>query len=131
MHSPAHAHLPTWVRASLVCDATLLLSPTRTRPRPARRCAALVAAGAQPPAAAEAAQKQRAIMRVIESGGNSSAAVSRRLASKWPKPVWHPPWKMWVAGGREGPWGVGSRGEALGERAGSRARCLCCAPPQP
>lgn len=36
----------------------------------------------------------KAIMRVIEDGGNSSAAVSRRLASKWPKPEWHAPWKL-------------------------------------
>jgi hypothetical protein len=53
------------------------------------------AQNAQPQhAAAQAAQKQREIMRVIEDKGNSSAAVSRRLASKWPKPAWHPPWKL-------------------------------------
>ena len=32
------------------------------------------------------------------AGGNKeytpSAAVSRRLPSKWPRPVWHPPWKL-------------------------------------
>ena len=24
-----------------------------------------------------------------------SAQVAKRLPSKWPKPVWHPPWKMY------------------------------------
>ena len=32
------------------------------------------------------------------AGGNKeyipSAAVARRLPSKWPRPVWHPPWKL-------------------------------------
>jgi len=42
-----------------------------------------------------AAQQQKAIMRVIEDKGHSSAAVSRRLGSKWPKPKWHAPWRMY------------------------------------
>ena len=32
------------------------------------------------------------------AGGNKeytpSAAVAKRLPSKWPRPVWHPPWKL-------------------------------------
>eukprot|EP00798_Chlamydomonas_sp_ICE-L_P012241 gene12241-15381_t len=40
-------------------------------------------------------QTQKAIMDVIEEKGQSSAAVSRRLASKWPRPKWHAPWKMY------------------------------------
>jgi pleiotropic regulator 1 len=24
-----------------------------------------------------------------------SVAVAKRLASRWPKPIWHPPWKMY------------------------------------
>jgi pleiotropic regulator 1 len=35
----------------------------------------------------------RAIQEVLRDKGHSSAAVSRRLGSKWPRPVWHPPWK--------------------------------------
>jgi len=42
-----------------------------------------------------APQQQRAIMAVINDKGKGSAAVSRRLASKWPKPVWHAPWKCY------------------------------------
>ncbi|GLI63421.1 hypothetical protein VaNZ11_006389 [Volvox africanus] len=54
---------------------------------------AIVAAGGR---AADAAAQQRAVMSVInDKGSNSSAAVSRRLASKWPRPVWHAPWKMY------------------------------------
>jgi pleiotropic regulator 1 len=34
-------------------------------------------------------------MAVINEKGTSSAAVSRRLASKWPRPVWHAPWKLY------------------------------------
>lgn len=57
-------------------------------------------AGAAGPAAAApggvaAPAAQKAIMAVIKEKGSSSAAVSRRLASKWPKPVWHPPWKLY------------------------------------
>lgn len=45
---------------------------------------------------ADAEAHQRAVMAVIaDKGGNSSAAVSRRIASKWPRPVWHAPWKMY------------------------------------
>lgn len=40
-------------------------------------------------------QAQKAIMAVISDKGKGSAAVSRRLASKWPKPAWHPPWKCY------------------------------------
>lgn len=40
------------------------------------------------------AQTSKQIMKVIEDKGNSSAAVSRRIASKWPKPAWHAPWKL-------------------------------------
>ncbi|KAG2428792.1 hypothetical protein HXX76_011492 [Chlamydomonas incerta] len=44
----------------------------------------------------DAAAQQRAVMAVIaDKGGNSSAAVSRRIASKWPRPVYHAPWKMY------------------------------------
>mmetsp|Transcript_8983 Transcript_8983/g.19254 ORF Transcript_8983/g.19254 Transcript_8983/m.19254 type:complete len:509 (-) Transcript_8983:502-2028(-) len=48
----------------------------------------------------QAKNQQKAVMDIIKDTGNSSAAVSRRLASKWPRPVWHPPWKMYrvVAG---------------------------------
>eukprot|EP00879_Flechtneria_rotunda_P003134 GHRR01003356.1.p1 GENE.GHRR01003356.1~~GHRR01003356.1.p1 ORF type:complete len:504 (+),score=202.78 GHRR01003356.1:1894-3405(+) len=42
-----------------------------------------------------APSQQRAIMEVIKDKPHSSAAVSRRLASKWPRPVWHPPWKLY------------------------------------
>uniref|UniRef100_A0A383VK86 Uncharacterized protein n=1 Tax=Tetradesmus obliquus TaxID=3088 RepID=A0A383VK86_TETOB len=59
-------------------------------------------AGAGPAAAAAAApggvaapQQQKAIMAVINEKGSSSAAVSRRLASKWPRPAWHAPWKCY------------------------------------
>ena len=38
---------------------------------------------------------QRAIMEVIRDKGHSSAAVSRRLGSKWPRPEWHAPWRMY------------------------------------
>lgn len=41
------------------------------------------------------AVKQQSIMQVLREQGHSSAAVSRRLASKWPKPAWHAPWKMY------------------------------------
>lgn len=34
-------------------------------------------------------------MAVINDKGKGSAAVSRRLASKWPRPVWHAPWKLY------------------------------------
>lgn len=65
-------------------------------PSSAGQGGALVPAGPnQPLAAVQAAQKQREIMRVIEDKGNTSAAVSRRMASKWPKPAWHPPWKLY------------------------------------
>mmetsp|Transcript_21356 Transcript_21356/g.36381 ORF Transcript_21356/g.36381 Transcript_21356/m.36381 type:complete len:490 (-) Transcript_21356:608-2077(-) len=40
-------------------------------------------------------QTSKQIMRVIEDKGNSSAAVSRRISSKWPKPQWHAPWRMY------------------------------------
>ena len=43
----------------------------------------------------ESKQQQRAIMDVIKETGNSSAAVSRRLGSRWPRPVWRAPWKMY------------------------------------
>lgn len=43
----------------------------------------------------EAKQQQRAIMDVIKETGNSSAAVSRRLGSRWPRPIWRAPWKMY------------------------------------
>lgn len=39
--------------------------------------------------------KQQAVMEVLKEKSYTSAAVSRRLASKWPKPVWHAPWKMY------------------------------------
>lgn len=38
-------------------------------------------------------EKQQAVMEVLKEKSFTSAAVSRRLASKWPRPVWHPPWK--------------------------------------
>lgn len=39
---------------------------------------------------------QKVVMDVIrETGAHSSASASRRLASKWPKPKWHPPWRMY------------------------------------
>jgi pleiotropic regulator 1 len=54
------------------------------------------APGAGGAEAGAAAAQQRAVMAVLsDKGGNSSAAVSRRLASKWPRPVWHAPWKMY------------------------------------
>jgi hypothetical protein len=58
-------------------------------------------AGAGPAAAAAALggvaapSQQKAIMAVINEKGTSSAAVSRRLASKWPRPLWHAPWKCY------------------------------------
>lgn len=53
------------------------------------------AAAAAAPGGVAAAQQQKAIMAVINDKGKGSAAVSRRLASKWPKPVWHAPWKCY------------------------------------
>ena len=40
-------------------------------------------------------QQHRAVMDVIKESGNSSAAISRRLGSRWPRPPWHAPWKMY------------------------------------
>ena len=41
-------------------------------------------------------QAQRAILPTA-TGGNKeytpSAAVAKRLPSKWPRPAWHPPWR--------------------------------------
>lgn len=51
------------------------------------------AAAAAAPGGVAAPQQQKAIMAVINDKGKGSAAVSRRLASKWPRPVWHAPWK--------------------------------------
>lgn len=34
-------------------------------------------------------------MEVLRDKPHSSAAVSRRLASKWPRPEWHAPWKTY------------------------------------
>lgn len=34
-------------------------------------------------------------MEVIRDKGHSSAAVSRRLGSKWPRPAWHAPWRLY------------------------------------
>jgi pleiotropic regulator 1 len=53
------------------------------------------AAGAAAPGGVAAPQQQRAIMAVIQDKGKGSAAMSRRLASKWPKPAWHAPWKCY------------------------------------
>ncbi|KAL3154918.1 Prolactin-2C3 [Trebouxia sp. C0009 RCD-2024] len=40
----------------------------------------------------------KALLLPTAAGGNKeytpSAAVARRLPSKWPRPVWHPPWKL-------------------------------------
>lgn len=87
---------------------TLPAAPGAARPESRSNVAKLLdAIPAQPKAAPStgstalvayapgAPQSQKAIMRVIEDKGNSSAAVSRRIASKWPKPVWHAPWKMY------------------------------------
>jgi pleiotropic regulator 1 len=56
---------------------------------------AAAAAASTAPGGVAGPQQQKAIMRVLEDKGHSSAAVSRRLASKWPRPVWHPPWKLY------------------------------------
>jgi pleiotropic regulator 1 len=56
---------------------------------------AAAAAAEAAPGGVAAPQQQKAIMAVINDKGKGSAAVSRRLASKWPKPVWHPPWKCY------------------------------------
>jgi pleiotropic regulator 1 len=32
---------------------------------------------------------------VLRDKGHSSAAVSRRLGSKWPRPAWHAPWRLY------------------------------------
>jgi pleiotropic regulator 1 len=40
-------------------------------------------------------ERKQSVMEVIKDKSFSSAAVSRRLASKWPKPVWHAPWKCY------------------------------------
>lgn len=53
------------------------------------------AAAAAAPGGVAAPQAQKAILAVINDKGKGSAAVSRRLASKWPKPAWHPPWKCY------------------------------------
>ena len=41
-------------------------------------------------------QSQRAVLPTA-TGGNKeylpSAAVAKRLPSKWPRPAWHPPWR--------------------------------------
>lgn len=40
----------------------------------------------------------KALLLPTAAGGNKeytpSAAVAKRLPSKWPRPVWHPPWKL-------------------------------------
>lgn len=67
--------------------------------------------GVVPPAA------QKAIMAVVTEKGNSSAAVSRRLASKWPRPVWHAPWRCYrVISGH-----LGCEGETGGAAAAAAA----------
>lgn len=33
--------------------------------------------------------------QVLRDKGHSSAAVSRRLGSKWPRPEWHAPWRLY------------------------------------
>ena len=47
------------------------------------------------PPGAPAAERQRAVAEVLRDKGHSSAAVSRRLGSKWPRPVWHAPWRRY------------------------------------
>lgn len=42
-----------------------------------------------------AAATRREVAEVLKDRSYSSAAVSRRLASKWPAPEWHPPWKLY------------------------------------
>ncbi len=47
-------------------------------------------------------------MEVIRDKGSGSAAVSRRIASKWPKPEWHAPWKLYrvISGHLGWVWGL-------------------------
>lgn len=39
--------------------------------------------------------QQQSVMDTIREGGGGSAAVSRRLGSRWPRPSWRAPWKMY------------------------------------
>ncbi|GFH11927.1 WD_REPEATS_REGION domain-containing protein, partial [Haematococcus lacustris] len=70
-------------------DSIPTAPPQASNSSSASSSSALVVFGQEP--AAKAASKE--IMRVIQDKGHGSAAVSRRLASKWPKPVWHAPWR--------------------------------------
>lgn len=47
------------------------------------------------PTAPSGPASQRAIAEVLRDKGHSSAAVSRRLGSKWPRPAWHAPWRLY------------------------------------
>jgi len=57
---------------------------------------ALTLYSAPPTGPSASASAQRAVMAVInDAGSQSSAAVSRRIASKWPRPEWRAPWQLY------------------------------------
>eukprot|EP00878_Enallax_costatus_P003364 GHUV01003573.1.p1 GENE.GHUV01003573.1~~GHUV01003573.1.p1 ORF type:complete len:499 (+),score=159.44 GHUV01003573.1:533-2029(+) len=103
---PAGPKLESKTQLAKLID-TIPIHPRQTSSAaaPSSHAGALIPVGpgvgpVPPPAAAvpggvAAPAQQKAIMAVIQETGTSSAAVSRRLASKWPRPVWHPPWKTY------------------------------------
>jgi len=42
-----------------------------------------------------AGERHAAVMEALKEKSYSSAAVSRRIASKWPRPAWHAPWRCY------------------------------------
>ena len=86
------------------------LWPPSSRPPPCRQAAAggvkgrelVLHGGAAGPGQISAEAKAAltgTVMVPTAAGGQKeytpSAAISRRLASKWPRPAWHAPWRMY------------------------------------
>lgn len=71
------------------------MAEASTSSKDASGAGAVVPYAAGRAAGAGGASSQRAIMEVIRDKGSGSAAVSRRIASKWPRPEWHAPWKLY------------------------------------
>lgn len=87
-------------------------SPAEEVGRELRRHASLAPTASTRPlmsCRAAAAARQKAQAMVLHAGGGAvvpkaggsneeyrpSAAVARRMPSKWPRPVWHAPWKLY------------------------------------
>ncbi len=94
------------MHCGLHCKAVLALfgSARHSNHRPVSLCCSASGAAQQQQLVVHGAMNgkandiSKALLLPTAAGGNKeytpSAAVARRLPSKWPRPVWHPPWKL-------------------------------------